>query len=239
MMYGASGKLNSSDLLKQYMPMVKRLAHHLIARVPANVELDDLIQVGMIGLAEAIARFDSAQGVGFETFASQRIRGAMIDELRGLDWLSRASRKNMKDIEKAIAVLEHRLGRPPQDQEIARELSISIDEYHERLSKAKGAQLLYLEDLGQDDDGDSDFLDKNLADNKADPMSMLQSRKMREALVEAIKTLPEREQYILSMYYEQEMNLKEIAAVLDVTESRVSQIHSQIMARLRVRLRQH
>lgn len=238
-MYGASGKLNSNDLLKQYMPMVKRLAHHLIARVPANVELDDLIQVGMIGLAEAIARFDSAQGVAFETFASQRIRGAMIDELRGLDWLSRASRKNMKDIEKAMATLEHRLGRPPQDTEIARELKISIDEYHDRLSKAKGAQLLYLEDLGQGEDGESDFLDKNLADNKADPMAMLQSRKMREALVEAIKVLPEREQYILSMYYEQEMNLKEIAAVLDVTESRVSQIHSQIMARLRVRLRQH
>lgn len=237
-MYDASGKLNSNEILKQHLPMVSRMAHHLMARVPANVEVDDLIQMGMIGLAEAISRYDSGHGVPFEAYASQRIRGAMIDELRGHDWLSRGSRKHQKDIEKVIGLLEHRLGRSPTDGEIAAELTIPLGEYHDRLNKAKGAQLIYLEDLDFNND-EGRFLDRNLGDTQYDPLTLLQSHKLREALIAAIKTLPEREQYVMSMYYEQDMNLKEIAAVLEVTESRISQMHSQSMARLRVKLRQH
>ena len=167
-MYTAKGRLDVNAMLKQYSPLVRRLAHQMIAKLPANVEIDDLIQVGMVGLSDALARFDAAQGVQFETFATQRIRGAMLDELRGNDYLAR-----------------------------------------------------------------------HVADEGGNPLAQLQDRRMRSALVEAIKGLPEREQYVMSMYYEHDMNLKEIAAVLKVTESRVCQLHSQSIARLRVKLRDY
>jgi len=208
----------------------------MIAKLPANVEVDDLIQVGMIGLSDALSRFDAGQGVQFETFATQRIRGAMLDELRGADWMSRGTRKQQREIEAAVHRLEQRLGRPPQESEIAKEMGISLSDYQELLGKVRGTQLIYLEDMSGDD-GDSDFLDRHVASEADDPLSLLNDRRMREALVEAIKLLPEREQYVMSMYYEQDMNLKEIAAVLGVTESRVCQLHSQSIARLRVKLR--
>lgn len=236
-MYTAKGRLDVDSLLKQYSPLVRRLAHQMIAKLPANVEIDDLIQVGMIGLADALTRFDSAQGVQFETFATQRIRGAMLDELRGADWMSRGTRKQQREIEAAVHRLEQRLGRPPVESEIAKEMSLGLTEYQELLGKVRGTQLIYLEDMGGDD-GDSDYLDRHVAREGSDPLSLLQDHKMREALVQAIKVLPEREQYVMSMYYEQDMNLKEIAAVLGVTESRVCQLHSQSIARLRVKLRE-
>jgi RNA polymerase sigma factor for flagellar operon FliA len=223
-------------MLQQYSPLVRRLAHQMIAKLPANVEIDDLIQVGMIGLNDALSRFDIAQGVQFETFATQRIRGAMLDELRGADWMSRGTRKQQRSIEAAVHRLEQKLGRAPQESEIAREMGITLTEYQELLGKVRGTQLVYLEDMSGDD-GDDDYLDRHVAD-RDDPLSMLSDYRLREALVEAIKTLPEREQYVMSMYYEHDMNLKEIAAVLGVTESRVCQLHSQSIARLRVKLRE-
>jgi RNA polymerase sigma factor for flagellar operon FliA len=235
-MYTAKGQLDINTMLKQYSPLVRRLAHQMIAKLPANVEIDDLIQVGMIGLTDALSRFDAEQGVQFETFATQRIRGAMLDELRGSDWMSRGNRKSQRDIEAAVHRLEHRLGRAPQESEIAREMGISLTEYQDLLNKVRGTQLVYLEDMGGDE-GDNDYLDRHVAQEGADPLSQLSDRRMREALVEAIKALPEREQYVMSMYYEQDMNLKEIAAVLGVTESRVCQLHSQSIARLRARMR--
>jgi RNA polymerase sigma factor for flagellar operon FliA len=235
-MYTAKGQLDTGALLKQYSPLVRRLAHQMIAKLPANVELDDLIQVGMIGLSDALSRFDAAQGVQFETFATQRIRGAMLDELRGNDWMSRGDRRHQRSIEAAVHRLEQRLGRVPSEGEIAREMDMSLQDYQELLAKVRGTQLLYLEDIGGDD-GDDDYLDRHIADEDANPIARLQDRRMREALVEAIKQLPEREQYVMSMYYEHDMNLKEIAAVLGVTESRVCQLHSQSIARLRARLR--
>ena len=237
-MYTATGRLETNAMLKQYSPLVRRLAHQMIAKLPANVEIDDLIQVGMIGLTDAMTRFDHKQGVQFETFATQRIRGAMLDELRGADWMSRGNRKQQRDIEKAVRSLEQQLGRAPAESEIAKEMGISLADYQELLGKVRGTQLIYLEDMSGDE-GDADFLDRHVADENENPLAMLQDRRMREALVAAIKLLPEREQYVMSMYYEQDMNLKEIAAVLGVTESRVGQLHSQSIARLRARLRDH
>jgi RNA polymerase sigma factor for flagellar operon FliA len=236
-MYTANGRLDNHAMLKQYSALVRRLAHQMIAKLPANVEVDDLIQVGMIGLADALNRFDASQGVQFETFATQRIRGAMLDELRGADWMSRGNRRQQRSIEAAVHKLEQKLGRAPAESEIAREMGISLQEYQELLGRVRGTQLVHLEDMNGDD-GDDDYLDRHVADEDASPLAMLQDRRMREALVDAIKNLPEREQYVMSMYYEQDMNLKEIAAVLGVTESRVCQLHSQSIARLRVRLRE-
>jgi RNA polymerase sigma factor FliA len=236
-MYTAKGQLQDSNaLLKQYSPLVRRLAHQMIAKLPANVELDDLIQVGMIGLNDALSRFDVNQGVQFETFATQRIRGAMLDELRGGDWMSRGDRRHQRAIESAVHKLEQKLQRAPSESEIADEMGMLLADYQELLGKVRGTQLFYLEDLSGDD-GD-DFLDRHVADEGANPLAMLQDQRMREALVDAIGKLPEREQYVMSMYYEHDMNLKEIAAVLGVTESRICQLHSQSIARLRSKLRQ-
>ena len=236
-MYTAKGQLDSSALLKQYSPLVRRLAHQMIAKLPANVELDDLIQVGMIGLSDALTRFDAAQGVQFETFATQRIRGAMLDELRGNDWMSRGDRRHQRSIETAVHKLEQRLGRAPNEGEIADEMGLTLKQYQELLGKVRGTQLVYLEDMSGDE-GDADFLDRHVVDEDANPLEQLRDQRMRQALVDGIKTLPEREQFVMSMYYEHDMNLKEIAAVLKVTESRVCQLHSQSIARLRVKLRE-
>ncbi|WP_428420096.1 RNA polymerase sigma factor FliA [Methylibium sp.] len=237
-MYTATGRLETNAMIKQYSPLVRRLAHQMIAKLPANVEIDDLIQVGLIGLTDAMTRFDSAQGVQFETFATQRIRGAMLDELRGSDWMSRSNRKQQRDIETAVHKLQQQLGRAPAESEIAKQMGLSLADYQELLGKVRGTQLVYLEDMSGDD-GDNDFLDRHVADENENPLGLLQDHRMRLALIEAIKTLPEREQFVMSMYYEQDMNLKEIAAVLGVTESRICQLHSQSIARLRAKLRDH
>ena len=236
-MYTAKGRLDSGSLLKQFSPLVRRLAHQMIAKLPANVEIDDLIQVGMIGLNDALARFDPSQGVQFETFATQRIRGAMLDELRGSDWMSRGDRRHQRMIETAVHKLEQKLGRAPSETEIAAEMGMKLTDYQELLGKVRGTQRVYLEDMSGDD-GDEDFLDRHMVDADANPLGRLSDRKMREALVAAIENLPQREQYVMSMYYEHDMNLKEIAAVLGVTESRVCQLHSQSIARLRTRMRE-
>ena len=238
-MYTAKGQLDRNALIKQYQPLVRRLAHHMMAKLPPSVEVDDLIQVGLIGLADALTRYEASQGVQFETFATQRIRGAMLDELRENDWMSRGSRKSQKDIETAMRRVEHRLGHTPKESEIAAEMGISLVEYQTLLGKVRGTQLMYLEDMSRHNEDDDTYLDRHVADSASDPLNMLRDQKLREALVAAIKLLPEREQYIMSMYYEQDMNLKEIAAVLDVTESRVCQLHSQSIARLRAKMRAH
>jgi RNA polymerase sigma factor for flagellar operon FliA len=237
-MYTAKGQLDRDALIRQYSPLVRRLAHHMMAKLPPSVQVDDLIQVGLIGLSEALTRYEATQGVQFETFATQRIRGAMIDELRENDWMSRGSRKSQKEIEGALHRLEHRLGRSPSESEIAAELGMSLADYQTLLGKVQGTQLVYLEDMSGSE-GDDSFLDRHMVDDEGDPMQLLRNQRLRQSLVEAIKALPEREQYIMSMYYEQDMNLKEIAAVLGVTESRVCQLHSQSIARLRAKMRTH
>ncbi|MBZ0106829.1 MAG: RNA polymerase sigma factor FliA [Sulfuricella denitrificans] len=235
-MYQANGKLQSNEqYVAQYAPLVKRIAHHLVAKLPSSVQVDDLIQAGLIGLLDAVGHYDPSQGAQFETYASQRIRGAMLDELREADWAPRSARKNMRVIEAAVSKLEQRLGRAPGEQELAKELQVPLDEYHQMLQEARGHQLVHYEDFYSD--GDDDFFERHAADERPDPLAQIEDGSFRAALVEAIKQLPEREQLMMSLYYEEELNLKEIGAVLGVTESRVSQLHSQAVARLRGRLK--
>jgi RNA polymerase sigma factor for flagellar operon FliA len=235
--YNARGTLDRQDYVKQYAPLVRRLAHQMIARLPANVELDDMIQAGMMGLMDAVGRFEESQGTAFEVYAASRIRGAMLDELRANDWLPRSARKSQRDIENAIHRLEGRLKRAPAEAEIAKELNIGVAEYQEMLNDARGAQLIYFDDLGRNDD-DEDYLERHVADPGGEPGDILRDKRFRGALVAAIEELPEREKMLMSMYYEQDMNLREIGAVMGVTESRVCQLHSQAVARLRSKLKQ-
>lgn len=234
--YTAHGVLSKSAWLSQYAPLVKKLAHHLLAKLPANVELDDMIQAGMIGLMDAISRFEESQGTQFETYANQRIRGAMLDELRANDWLPRSVRKSQRRIESAVHKLQQRLSRAPSENEIARELGMGLSEYQSLLLDAKGAQLFYLEDLGGSEDSD-DYLERHLPDTISDPVERLRDKRFKAALASSIDDLPEREKLLMSLYYEKDLNFREIAAVMGVTESRVCQLHSQAVARLRVKLK--
>jgi RNA polymerase sigma factor for flagellar operon FliA len=226
---------NADSLVRAYLPLVKRIAYHLMTRLPASVEVDDLIQAGLMGLLDAVERYDDGQGAHFETYATQRIRGAMLDELREADWASRNVRKAARQIEQAIHTLEQRLGRPPSEQEIANELQLDIHAYFELLNDARGAQLLYYEDLHEE--GGDDFLERFADDVSLGPFDILAGRHFKRALAQAVSALPERERQLMGMYYEQEMNFKEIGAVLGVSESRVCQLHSQAITRLRSRLR--
>jgi RNA polymerase sigma factor for flagellar operon FliA len=235
--YNARGTLErQNDCAKQYAPLVRRIAHQMIARLPANVELDDMIQAGMIGLMDAVNRFEETHGTPFEVYAASRIRGSMLDELRAGDWLPRSARKSQRDIENAIHRLEQRLKRAPAEAEIAREMGLEVGHYQETLNEARGAQLVYFDDLGGGDD-DDDYLERHVAVDGADPSDILRDKRFRGALVGAIEELPERERQLMSMYYEQDMNLREIGSVMGVTESRVCQLHSQAVARLRSKLK--
>ncbi|AXE36045.1 RNA polymerase sigma factor FliA [Chromobacterium phragmitis] len=224
--------------VEAYTPLVRKLAGIMIARLPASVELGDLVQVGMIGLIEAARQFDPAQGVQFETFASQRIRGAMLDELRREDWLPRQARRNSRQIEEAISKLEQQLGHAPLESEIAAEMGLELEQYQDMLGDCKGTTLLHFEDFSTGDDEGSHNPVANVADEDSpDPLAALSDDNFRRHLVSAIKFLPERDQLVMALYYEQELNLKEIGAVLGVTESRVCQLHSQAIARLRTKLK--
>lgn len=236
-MYTAQGTLDRNTVIKEHGKMVRRLAAQLIARLPSNVELDDLIQAGMIGLMDALSRYDARQGVQFETFATQRVKGAMLDELRGSDWMPRSVRKNQRSISQAIQALEHRLKRAPTEAEIAAELGLSLSAYQDMLNDSRGAQLVYIDEHNDEGDSEESYLDRHLVDESNNPMELLRESRFRTALIEAIDVLPEREKLVMSMYYEQELNLKEIGQVLGVTESRVCQLHSQAIGRLRTKLK--
>ena len=185
-MYTAKGQLDRDAMIRQHVPLVRRIAHHMIAKLPPNVELDDLIQVGMMGLAEALSRYEVAQGVQFETFATQRIRGAMLDELREGDWMSRSSRKSQKDIEHAVHRLEQKLGRSPLESEIASEMGMSLVEYQSLLGKVRGTQLVYLEDMTHGNEDDDGFLDRHVADADADPLELLRDQWNSTPTLEAL-----------------------------------------------------
>ena len=239
-MYTAHGKAQKTDknkLLAEHAPLVKKLAHQMKAKLPPSVDVDDLVQAGMIGLLDALDRYEETHGAQFETYAVQRIRGAMLDELRSSDWLPRSLRQNMRKIEVAINGLQQRLGRPPKEAEIAKELKMSLEEYHDMLGDSGGHQLVYYEDFHDTEDSEH-FLDRYCVDESGDPLQALVNSGFRAAVIEAIGALPEREKILMGLYYEQEMNLKEIGAVMGVSESRVSQLHSQAIARLRARLRE-
>ncbi|QKJ65748.1 RNA polymerase sigma factor FliA [Deefgea piscis] len=228
---------NSSEDLRveKHAPLVRKIAYHMMSRLPASVDVDDLIQVGLIGLMEAARNFDPDAGVQFETFASQRIRGAMLDELRNADWLPRQARRNMREIERATVQLEQVLGRAALESEIAQKMNLPLTEYQDMLGDARGHQLLHYEDFEQD--GDNDQLDQYAADTHNNPAQVLTDAHFRDQLIAGIALLPEREKLLMALYYDEELNLKEIGAVLGVSESRVCQLHSQAIARLRGKLK--
>lgn len=230
-MYNASGLNDKEQCLREYSHLVKLIAHQMMSRLPYSVQIDDIIQAGMMGLLDAASRYDEFHGAMFETYASKRIRGAMLDELRAADWLPRSLRRNMRLIEVAISHLQQKLGRSPNEQEIAEELKMPLAEYQQKLQESRGAQLVYYEDL-YDEDND-DFFERFETSNDADPMALLQDDRFKIELAHAIENLPERERMVMGMIYEQEMNLREIGEVMAVSESRISQLHTQAVARLR------
>jgi RNA polymerase sigma factor for flagellar operon FliA len=235
-MYTVKGKADKNHLLTEHMPLVKRLAHQMKAKLPASVEVDDLIQAGMIGLLDAINRYEENHGAQFETYAVLRIRGAMLDELRSNDWMPRSTRQNMRKVEQAMATLQQQLGRPPSESEIAKSLKLPLADYQEMLGDSGGHQLVYYEDF-HDEDGNDSWLDRYAVDDD-DPLRALLETDFRQAVIDAIDNLPPREKILMGLYYEEELNLKEIGAVMGVSESRVSQLHSQAVGRLRTYLRE-
>jgi RNA polymerase sigma factor for flagellar operon FliA len=233
-MYTAAGQPDRNQLVQRYVPLVKRIAYHLMARLPANVLFDDLVQNGMLGLLDAFDRFEEGFGAQFETYATQRVRGAMLDGLRESDWLPRNLRRELRRIESAINELEHANGRVPSERELAEALGMTLAEYQKTLLEARGHQLVYFEDFSGE--GDEDFLERHFTDNDADPLNILEDRNFKNLMVQAIEKLPEREKLMMALYYEQDLNLREIGEVMGVTESRVCQLHTQAVSRLRGQL---
>jgi len=236
-MYDATGRSEKDSVFNKNIALVNKIAHQLKAKLPANIEVDDLIQAGMIGLIDAIQRFEDIQQAQFETYATMRIRGAMLDELRDMDWLPRLVRENMRKIEKAIYELQRLNHAAPTEAEIAQHLDLSITDYQKFLAKNSGHQLLYIEDLQTQENGDH-FLDRFQTDDTDDPLAELIEQGFQSALFDSIDSLPEREKLLMGLYYQEELNLKEIGAILGVTESRVSQIHSQAISRIRSTLKE-
>lgn len=225
-------KDSMSDLIEQHATLVKRIAYHLIARLPHTVDVDDLIQAGMIGLLDAAHHYNVNQGASFETYAGIRIRGAMLDEIRRNDWAPRSVHKKAREISDAMRKIEQQEGRHAHDSEIAKTLGLSIDEYHQQLHASAGHQVFSLDEFTDSDETHAHPITPTLSG----PVDSLQSDAFKMAMADAIKTLPERERLLMGLYYNEELNLKEIGEVLGVSESRVSQIHSQTVIRLRSKL---
>lgn len=226
-------QIQEADFTIRYAPLVKRIAHHLLARLPASVQLDDLLQSGMLGLLEAKNNFDAGKGASFETFAGIRIRGAMIDEIRRGDWVPRSVHRNARAIAEAITRIEQHTGRDARDTEVAQALSIGVEDYRQMLLDVNSGHMLDFEVLGIDEE----YFTKGLSDAGLSPLERLQKEDFRDSLAEAVASLPEREKLVLALYYDEELNLKEIGEVMGVSESRVSQINSQAMLRLQSRLK--
>jgi len=221
--YATYSMQQGGDLVSLHLPLVKRIANHLAVKLPSHIEIDDLIQVGLIGLLKAKEDYQADSGATFSTYATIRIRGAMMDELRARDWLPRSVQKNLGKVAKAVQGAEQRLGRAPADSEVAIELGISLGDYHELLGDVSLARLTPVEDV------------ETVAGDLEPDREVIESLRAT-ALSDAIKELPEKEQLMMSLYYVDNLNLKEIGLVLEVSESRVSQIHGQAIARLKVKL---
>lgn len=225
-------QLQGNEIVDKHASLVKRIAHHLMVRLPASVLVDDLIQAGMIGLLEAAKNFDDTKGASFETFAGIRIRGAMLDEIRKGDWTPRSVHKNSRAITAAIAQVERETGYDARDTDVAENMGVPLTQYHKMLNEVNAGKLIGIEDLGVAEDVITPTKNKS-ADTSYDE---LVHGLFQEALKKAITTLPEREAIVLSLYYDEELNLREIGEVLNVSESRVSQIHTQAMLRLKAKL---
>ncbi len=224
---------DEARMVREHLELVKRIAWHLAARLPSSVDVDDLVQAGVIGLIEAARHYCGDRGASFETYAGIRIRGAMVDELRRGDWAPRSVHRRMRDVSAAIRAIEQDSGREARDAEIAEKIGASLSEYHEIVRDATQCQVLSMHAASRDDDDDRDF---DAADTGATPYDEIERAAFMAALTVAIGELPEREKLVMSLYYDDELNLREIGDVLDVTESRVCQLHGQALLRLRARL---
>jgi len=232
-LYEQVQKQSNAELLdlEAYLPLVKRIAYHLKGRLPDSVMVDDLIQSGIIGLIEAMQKFNANQGASFETYAGIRIRGSMLDEIRKGDWTPRSVHRKSREVSEAIAKVEARIGREAHDDEIAIEMGVEIEEYHRILRDTNSAQLLSIDEPDHDE-----LSEDRMVSNSQSPLAELAESGFQSTLAEEIDNLPEKEKLVMALYYDEELNLKEIGEVLEVSESRVSQIHSQAIKRIRSRM---
>jgi RNA polymerase sigma factor FliA len=227
-------QIPQADLVIRHADLVKRIAYHLVSRMPPNVEVDDLIQAGMIGLLDAAKHYSATKGANFETYAGIRIRGAMLDEVRKSDWTPRSVHRNMRAMADVVRKLENEQGHDAKPTDIADKLGVSIEEYHKLVHDAASCRLFSFDQMGSSDDDASPA--DHARDDRPGPFEDIEQEGFREALAAGIEGLPEREKMVLSLYYNDELNLREIGEVLEVSESRVCQIHGQALVRLRARL---
>jgi RNA polymerase sigma factor for flagellar operon FliA len=230
--YATAAGQSPDALVQEHAPLVKRIANHLRGRLPEGVDLDDLIQVGLIALLDAARQYSPTKGASFETYAGIRVRGAMLDEVRSTDWTPRSVYRRQRELTAAIQAVENRTGKPADSREIAAEMGISLDDYFRMVSASTSHRVFSLDQ--ETDDGEG--LLHQIPDPDLEPSLELESDEFRLALAEAIRSLPERESLVMSLYYEEELNLKEIGEIIGVTESRVCQIHGQALARVRARV---
>jgi RNA polymerase sigma factor for flagellar operon FliA len=223
---------DANELVVAHEPLVKRIAFHLMSRLPASVQVDDLIQAGMIGLIEASRKFDPEQGASFETYAGIRIRGAMLDEIRRTDWTPRSVHRKAREVAEAVRKIENENGRDARDVEVAEAMGLGLEEYHKILQDATGCRIFSFEDPGSL--GEEGLAQSHRQPNQ--PLENLQNCDFKHGLAGAIKGLPERERLVMALYYDEELNLREIGEILGVSESRVCQIHGQALIRLRARM---
>lgn len=235
------GTLSERDeLIVSHLPLVKYLVKRIAVNLPSYLDEDDLISVAVIGLITSAERFEPARGVRFKTFAEQRIKGTIYDELRSQDWFSRSIREKYKRLEKVMMSLSHKLGRDPLAEEIAEVLELDLEEYYKMLGEVHSYAFMSLDESWQDDEGNTvSLLDLIEDSSAANPQNQLIKRQLVESLGSAIDNLPEKEKIVITLYYYEELNLKEIGEIIGLTESRVSQLHSQAVLRLRSRLKQH
>ncbi len=230
-MYAQVEQLASNNLVTEHVALVKRIAFHLINRLPPNIQIDDLIQAGMLGLLEASSNYAMGHGASFETFASIRIRGAMIDEIRRLDWTPRSVHRKSREVALAIKEIENKSGEDAKDAEVAEYLGMELSEYHKILVDSTTSKIFSIDTM---DDDDHAVI--KATDSSPTPFESVSKQSFQSSLADVIKALPDREQMVMSLYYDEELNLREIGSVLDISESRVCQIHGQALLRIKSRM---
>jgi len=234
--YEGYGHQNKEDLILQYAPFIKYIANRITARLPSHIEIHDMINSGVLGLIDALEKFDPAKGVKFETYAEYRVKGAMLDNLRSMDWVPRSVRKVATMLENVYSDLEKKLGREATDEEVADAMNIEVDKFHKMVNRAGTIPMLSLERDPKNGDSRHSFLDKLMNVDEKTPFERLDNEELQDILLDNIVDLPDREKLVVSLYYYKELTMKEIGRILNLTESRVSQIHSKAVKRLRGRI---